>query len=774
MTNKILVADDGGSNLSNSCDAVVSALLDSAPDAIVIVDREGRIVFVNSQTEKLFGYRRNELLQKPVETLVPKRFEEKHRGHTAGFPPAAKLPPMGARLELRGLRKDGTEFPVEISLSPVQTEQNMSVCSIIRDTTDREQVREALYWSEVRYRRLFETAKDGILILDANTGLITDVNPFLTDMLGYSHHEFLGKKLWEISPFKDVEASRTAFEELQQEEYIRYEDLPLQAKSGQLIQVEFVSNVYDVDGQRVIQCNIRDISDRKRADVARRQSEERYRVLFEQDTAGDYIASPDGRLLACNAAFARIFGFSTVEEAKQTGIISLYRNIEEYKAFLERLKERKRLNNDEAELRRKDGKPLQIVARVIRLIDSHGALMEIRGYLVHESERRRSEEQIRQAQKMDAVGRLAGGIAHDFNGLLQLIMGYTQLSLNELKPDNPIYSRLLEVEKAARSGAALTHQLLAFTRQQVLQPTILDLNAIIGDADKMLRRLIGEDIEIGVNLEVQLGRVKADPTQIIQVILNLATNARDSMPLGGKLTIETANVNVDKNSFEGERTPKPDRYAALRVTDTGIGMDKETQSRIFEPFFTTKGIDQGTGLGLATVYGIVSQSNGYISVHSELGRGTSFEILFPRVRETGDLQQLEALAACTPKGSETILLVEDATKVRELVCEFLEMSGYKVLTAGSSAETIQVASEYEGTIHLVLSDVVMPGVSGPVLVEHLLSKRPAMKVLFMSGYTDDRITQDKVSKKAFNFIQKPFTHMALASKVREVFDKASS
>jgi two-component system cell cycle sensor histidine kinase/response regulator CckA len=644
--------------------------------------------------------------------------------------------------------------------------------SIIRDTRDREQVQEALHRSEVRYRRLFETAKDGILILDGNTGLITDVNPFLTNMLGYSHEEFLGKKLWEIGPFKDLEASRTAFEELQQREYIRYEDLPLQTKAGQLMQVEFVSNVYDVDGQRVIQCNIRDISDRKRADVAFRESEERYRVLFEQDTAGDYIADPDGRLLACNAAFARMFGFSTIWEAKQTGMASLYRNIEEYEAFLKRLKTHKRLNNDEVELLRKDGKRLQTVARVIGVFDPQGELSEIHGYLVDESERRRSEEQIRQAQKMHAMGRLAGGIAHDFNGLLQVIIGFTQLSLNEVKPETPIYNRLLEVEKAARSGAGLTHQLLAFTRQQVLQPTVLDLNAIIKDAGKMLGRLIGEDIAVVMNLGSDLGWVRADPTQLIQVILNLASNARDAMPLGGKLTIETANVNIDDDRPEGEQTRKPGRYVALRVTDTGTGMDQETQSHIFEPFFTTKGVGRGTGLGLAMVYGITSQSNGYISVHSELGRGASFEILLPSMGKAGDGQALEVQPGRIPRGSETILLVEDATKIRELVCEFLQISGYKVLIAGSSAEAIQVAGEYEGAIHLVLSDVVMPGVRGPVIVEHLLTKRPGMQVLFMSGYTDDRVTQDKVNEEGFNFIHKPFTQEALAGKVREILDAA--
>jgi PAS domain S-box-containing protein len=314
-------------------DAAVSNLLDFAPDAMMVVDHEGRIILVNSQAERLFGYSRNELLQQPIEVLIPERFVQPHRKHMAGFLASPTLRPMGAGLELRGLRKDGAEFPIEIRLSPVLTEQGMLVCSVIRDTTEPHKAQEALRWSEVRYRRLFETAKDGILILDANTGQITDVNPFLVEMLGHSHDEFLGKKLWEVGPFKDVMASRAAFEELQQREYIRYEDLPLETKSGQLIEVEFVSNIYQVDGERVIQCNIRDISDRKRAEFALRQSEERYRALFEQDTAGDYIASPGGTILACNAAFARMFGFTTVEEAKQAGIVSLFGGGERYNAF---------------------------------------------------------------------------------------------------------------------------------------------------------------------------------------------------------------------------------------------------------------------------------------------------------------------------------------------------------------------------------------------------------------------------------------------------------
>jgi CheY-like chemotaxis protein len=306
-----------------------------------------------------------------------------------------------------------------------------------------------------------------------------------------------------------------------------------------------------------------------------------------------------------------------------------------------------------------------------------------------------------------------------------------------------------------------------------LQPKVTDLDAIIADAEIMLRRLIGEDIEMAVNLGANPGRVKADQTQLVQVILNLAVNARDAMPRGGTLTIETATVDIDEDySVNSEDTPKPGRYVVLRVSDTGTGMSKDTQASIFEPFFTTK-TTKGSGLGLATVYGVVRQSDGYISVHSELGYGTAFEILFPLVRETFDSPSSEALARI-PGGNETILLVEDSNEVRALIRQFLEGSGYKVLTAKDSAEALGISTAYQDTIHLVLSDVVMPRISGPELVGHLFANRPAMKVLLMSGYTNDRVRREMVGKDDFNLIEKPFTQLALGSKLREVLDGATT
>jgi len=749
--------------------AAFPALIESAPDGIVIVNHEGQIVLVNSRAEKLFGYRRIELVNQPSEFLVPARFRERHRKYRTNLINNPKFQVAGTGLELYGLRGDGTEFQAEISFTPVQTEDGLLVYTVIRENQTHV---EALRASEVRFRRLFETAKDAILLLDASTGQVRDVNRFLIEMLGYSHEEFLGKKLWETGPFKNNEALQTVFQELQRKPYIRYEDLPLQTKSGNSINAELVGSIYRVNRDRVIQCVIRDMTKRKQAEASLRESEERYRAIFEQDLASDYISTPEGKFLACNSSFARMFGFITIEEAKEAGLKSLYPNPGAYEFFLQCLKEQKRLAGYEDELRRRDGTTLHVVARVIGVFDQNEELVEIHAYLIDESERRKTEQQIRQAQKMDAMGRLAGGVAHDFNNLLGIIIGQSEILSNQAGCDGATLNGLAEIGKAADRGAALTKQLLAFTRQQVLEPRVLDLNGIVMETDKMVGRLIGENIELVMNLHADLGRVKADPNQIVQVILNLAVNSRDAMPGGGKLTIETSNLDVDGRADQSGRLQRAGPYVALRVTDTGTGMDKETLSHIFEPFFSTKGIGMGTGLGLSTVHGIVAQSDGQISVQSQPGQGTTFEILLPRVEE--EISQPNAPSARVTGGSETILLVEDSIDLRHVVRQFLEIDGYKVLGAGDATHAMQVAKQHAGPIHLILTDVVLPGVSGRILAEQLMGVRPEANVLFMSGYTDDTVIYHQVSQAALNFIQKPFTRANLVSKVRHVLDASQT
>ena len=383
-------------------------------------------------------------------------------------------------------------------------------------------------------------------------------------------------------------------------------------------------------------------------------------------------------------------------------------------------------------------------------------------------ELRESEKQLRQAQKMEAVGRLAGGVAHDFNNLLMVMRGYCELLLNRLAANDPLRRNAEEIQKAAERATGLTQQLLAFSHQQVLQPRVLDLNAVVTEVEKMLRRVIGEDIELAATLDLALGRVKADPGQIEQIILNLAVNARDAMSQGGRLTLKTSNVTLDQAYVRQHRGARPGPHLLLAVSDTGTGMDAETQSHIFEPFFTTKSAGKGTGLGLSTVYGIVKQSGGYIGVESAPGRGTTFEIYLPLVEEAAAGGKLRpALLAPRPGGTETILVVEDEMSVRRLTGEFLASNGYRVLEAQDGGEALQVCEKHRGPIHLLVTDVVMPGMSGRDLAVRLAGQRPEMKVIYMSGYTDDTIVQHGVLEEGILFLQKPFSLDELASVVRE-------
>ncbi len=388
------------------------------------------------------------------------------------------------------------------------------------------------------------------------------------------------------------------------------------------------------------------------------------------------------------------------------------------------------------------------------------------------AERKRLEEQLLQAQKMETIGRLAGGIAHDFNNLLTAIIGYSSILLRHCSQDHPLRAEIEEIEKAGQRAAALTSQLLSFSRKQVLQPRVVDLNSVVTNLERMLRRLIGEDVELVTVLKPELGRVRVDPGQIEQVIMNLAVNARDAMPAGGKLTIETDNVELDEHYAREHVSVRPGPYVMLAVSDTGCGMDKETQAHIFEPFFTTKERGKGTGLGLATVYGIVKQSGGNIWVYSEPGQGTTFKLYFPCVAGQAEMLTQKTESVSQLRGTETILLVEDDQQVQSLAARVLREQGYKVLETSNGKEALHLAAHYLAEIHLVLTDVVMPGMSGRVLVDHLKSLRPELRVLYLSGYTDDTIVHHRVLDPGASFLQKPFTPQGLARKVREVLGEA--
>jgi signal transduction histidine kinase len=384
---------------------------------------------------------------------------------------------------------------------------------------------------------------------------------------------------------------------------------------------------------------------------------------------------------------------------------------------------------------------------------------------------KRLEQHVHQLQKFEAIGRLAGGVAHDFNNLLGVILGQSEILLDRSK-DQASTHGLEMIRESARRGAALTRQLLAFGRRQVLEPRVLNLNVILGDVETLLRRVIGEDIELDFQTDTEIGNVKADPSQLEQVIVNLATNARDAMPEGGKLTIATANVDLDEAYADRRAVVKPGRYVQLAVSDTGCGMDEETRSRIFEPFFTTKEQGKGTGLGLATVYGIVKQSGGYVWVYSEPGHGTAFKVYLPMVDAAAESPRHTERSEELPRGSETILVVEDDALLREVTCEFLQTSGYTVIPAGSPAEAMHLTESHSGPIDFLLTDVIMPKMNGRELATRLSKARPEMKVLYVSGYADG-IVRDGMHgalEEGLAFLQKPYTHRALTWKVREILD----
>ena len=632
---------------------------------------------------------------------------------------------------------------------------------------EKERTAAALQDSEKRYRRLFESAKDGILILDADTGKVVDVNPFLLQLLGYSYNAICGQYIWELGVFKDVAASKDAFKTLQDNEYIRYDDLPLETLDGRPIAVEFVSNVYLVDHSKVIQCNIRNITERKRAEAERK----RLMTAIEQVGEAIVITDAQGIIQFINPAFERTTGYSREEAVGQNPSILksdkqdelFYRNlwdtISAGRTWVGRIVNK-----------RKDGTLYTEETTISPVRNTSGQIVNYVAVKRDLTEHLRLTSQFQQAQKMESVGLLAGGVAHDFNNLLTVINGESELLLNDLAQDDPRRATVEQIIQAGNRAASLTSQLLAFSRKQILRPKILDLNDVVGEESKMLHRLIGEDIDLISVLQPDLGLVNVDPGQIQQIIMNLAVNARDAMPNGGKLTIETANVENVDDQVRKNATGSAGPYVMLAISDNGIGMDAETQAHMFEPFFTTKGPGKGTGLGLSTVYGIVKQSSGFIWTYSELGEGTTFKIYFPRVAGKAYKFADRSKREVGLRGVETILLVEDDSLVRAFAARALRGQGYSVLEASNGREALQTAKEFVEEIHLILTDVVMPEMSGNELFSQIKAVRTGIKALFVSGYTSDAMVHHGTLDSSVSFLQKPFTADDLVQKVREVID----
>ena len=508
------------------------------------------------------------------------------------------------------------------------------------------------------------------------------------------------------------------------------------------------------------------------AQQAVKASEANFRSLVENAPYGICHCEVNGQLVEANPALIAMLGFRNADELLRRNLAAdIYRDPEQREVLLERFRSGLSFDKVEMQWTRQDGSAMvaRVSGRPIR--DTHKTL-SFELYAEDITEQRALEQQLRQSQKMEAVGRLAGGIAHDFNNLLMVISGYCEFLLQTLVPEPSLRGFAQEIANAADRATSLTRQLLAFSRKQVLTPKVLDLNAIVSEHLKMLPRLIGEDIDLVTLPAEGLGQVKADPGQIEQVVMNLVVNARDAMPGGGKLTIETANVTLDEAYARRHPGVTPGDYVMLAISDSGMGMDMETQSHIFEPFFTTKG-QKGTGLGLSMVYGIVKQSGGYVWVYSEVGHGTTFKVYLPRVEEAQEKLALHPAPAGPYPGHETILVVEDEPQLRDLTRQFLVSHGYGVLVAENGAAAIDVAKRHSGNIDLLLTDIIMPVMNGRELAQRMAVLRPQARILFVSGYTENAVWRNGTIESSVNFLQKPFTLDALTRKVRAVLETST-
>jgi PAS domain S-box-containing protein len=632
-----------------------SAVLQASPNAIVAVDASARITYANPQAEATFGYTRDELVGQPVEILLPGRVSERHVMHRNEFISQPGARPMGIGLDLAGRRKDGTEFPVEISLSPVETTDGLHVFATVVDITARKGAEAALAESEHRFRTVLEASPNPIVGVDSAARIIF-VNPQAEETFGYTRDELVGQPVELLLPVR----------------------------------------------------------------VAERHVEHR----------NSFIAHPVARPMGIGLDLAG---------------------------------------------RRKDGGefPVEISLSPVETTDG----LQVFATVVDITARKAAETQLVQAQKLESIGRLAGGIAHDFNNMLFAILGYAELLSQDLAPDRQANldvdiarTSVAGISHAAERAAALTQQLLAFSRQQVVSPKVLDINTAVKSVEPMLRRLIGENLRLNVKLDSVSGRLRADPGQLDQILVNLVVNARDAMPEGGTITIETGTVEFDEpyavEHFEVTRGP----YVMLAVSDTGQGMDQETRRHVFEPFFTTKEVGKGTGLGLATIYGIVRQAGGHIWLYSEPGRGTTFKLYFPRV-DAETSQGAGPEVAPTSRGAGTVLVVEDEAAVRDMTTIVLERAGYRVIAVADGASAMVEMRAMDNPIDVLVTDVVMPNMSGIELAERVIDLHPRVGIVLLSGYTAETLNLERITGRGATFVAKPISGKELLRAIGGVMNR---
>jgi len=747
-------------------------VVDNANDVVYTHDLAGNFTSLNRAGERITGYSRAEALGLNLAQVVAPEYvdmaREMIRRKLSGDA-------EGSTYELEIVAKDGRRVPLEVSSRLIRRDgEAVGVQGFGRDVSERRQAHADLRASEERFRALVENSADAIVLVDAQ-GRVLYQSRSAERIVGYSADERQGRNALELVHPEDRAAVAKKLGECR-------------ARPGEIVVAKFrghrkdghwlylegtAANRLDEPAVGAIVINYRDVTQRERAGEALRLSEERFRLVSRatNDAVWDHDLAT-GVMWWSDSSHV-LFGFSPTEVGHDAAWWAARVHPDDRERVL--ASSQAALDQGEASwsaefrFRRADDSYARVVDRAYIMRDAAGRPVRMLGSMMDVTERRSLEEQLVQAQKMEAVGRLAGGIAHDFNNLLTAILGYGDLMLPKLH-DPALRGKMQEIRKAAERASALTRQLLAFSRKQVLVPEVVPVAGLIEELSKMLRRLIGEDIEL-VTLLSPSAAVRADPGQLEQVLMNLAVNARDAMPRGGKLTIEVTLETADDAFRKDHPDVPPGSLVVIAVTDTGVGMDAEVRKHIFEPFFTTKELGRGTGLGLATVYGIVEQSGGHVEVDTAVGQGTTFRIFLPAVEAPRPVPapSLDEVVG----GSETVLLVEDEAALRSLAQEILRDQGYKVIAAGSGAEALDLARSHPAPIDLLVTDVVMPGMDGRELADRLGPVHPETRCLFMSGYTDDAVVRRGVREEGMPFLQKPFTIDALALKVREVLDQTA-
>jgi two-component system, cell cycle sensor histidine kinase and response regulator CckA len=759
----------------------LAAIVESSQDAIIGTDLNRQITSWNKGAEIMYGYSAEEAIGQDISVLSPSdRYEE-----TIRIRDEAKAGRQVKSFETVRVAKNGRRLDVSLSISPVLDSDGVVVGSsaIGRDITVQKQAQEAL-------RKANETSIYAspvpIIAVDSERH-VTMWNPAARSVFGWSEEEVLGKRN-PITLKGGTQEAVALHKRALAGETLTGIELHGRKRDGSAVVISLSATPLRDENQRIRGTIgfLTDITETKRAEETLRRTEQKYRNIFENAIEGIYQATPQGKYLSANPALARMLGFASPEElieARSDIRNQEYVHPDMHEEFVSLMRTQGMVQNFEYQAYRKDGKVIWVSANAHVVRDATGQMVYVEGTVQDTTERRELEQQLRQMQKIEAVGRLAGGVAHDFNNILMAISSYAELLQIRIKQNDAGRKYLDEIGRAVDRAASLTQGLLTFSRKQVLSPKVLELNTVITQQLKMLRRLVPENIELDFVRGDALECVKADPAQIEQVVMNLVINARDAMPDGGKVLIETGNVefNGDASSSRNQLSPNDlslnhpatGKYVMIAVSDSGCGMDAITRAQIFEPFFTTKETGKGTGLGLAIVLGIVKQSLGHILVESEPGRGTSFNIYLPRV-DSAKSEEIEEVKDFSSHATETILLVEDEQGVREATAEYLKQRGYTVLTANGGPQALTLANQFNGTIHLMLTDVVMPQMSGHELSEKITIIHPETRVVFMSGYANNLLSTHQVLDPGHVLLQKPIRLPLLSRRLREILDRSSS